>query len=496
MSSPEPATSDQAVSGDRPRNRFDRWFRLTERGSTYGQEIRGGLVTFFAMAYIVVLNPLIIGTATDVNGQYLGGTTDEQLSIAMVTAATALVAGVMTIVMGIFGRFPVAIAAGLGLNGYIAYTLAPQMTWPEVMGLVVLEGVVILILVVTKLRAAVFHALPHDLKYAIGVGIGLFLTVIALVDAGVVRPGSPLLSFGVGGQLLGWPIFVFTAGLLFMIVLVVRRVAGALLIGIIATALLAIVVEAITGAGARSEENPTGWALTVPRLPSEVVDPPNFGLLGQFSLFGAFTSIGVIAAGLALFSLVLSDFFDTMGTAFGLAAEADLLDENDDVPELESILVVDAAAAIAGGAASVSSNTSFIDSAAGIGEGARTGIASLVTGGLFLLAMFVAPLVAVIPQEAATPALVIVGFLMMTQVRNIDFTDYTVGIPAFLTIVLMPFTYSIVNGIGAGAISFVVLMSATGRARQVHWLMWGIASVFVVYFALGPIESTLGVLGR
>ncbi|MDQ1250780.1 MAG: adenine/guanine/hypoxanthine permease [Actinomycetota bacterium] len=474
-------------------SRVDRWFRVTDRGSTYGREVRGGIVTFVAMSYIVVINPLILGTSRDANGMLIGGATDERVSIAMVAAATALVAGVMTVAMGVFGRFPVAIAAGLGLNGYIAFTLAPQMSWPAAMGLVVLEGVVILLLVLTGLRAAVFHSMPQELKYAIGVGIGLFITVIALVDAGVVRPGSPLLSFGVDGQLRGWPIFTFIFGLGLMIVLMVRRVTGALLIGILVTAALGILIESIAAVGPRTDDNPTGWSLTVPRIPDQVFATPDLGLLGQFSIFGAFTSLGVIAAGLAVFSLVLSDFFDTMGTAFGLATEADLLDDEGDIPEFESILVVDSLAAMAGGAASVSSNTSYIDSAAGIGEGARTGIASLVTGGLFLVAMFVSPMVTVIPQEAATPALVIVGFLMMTQVRHIDFTDWSIGIPAFLTIVLMPFTYSIVNGIGAGVVSYVLIHLVTGRSRDIHWLLWTIATVFVVYFAIHPLEELLGV---
>lgn len=474
-------------------SRIERWFQLRSRGSDYGREVRGGLVTFFAMAYIVVLNPLILGTTRDGNGQLIGGADTEAAAIAMVAAATALVAGLMTILMGIVGRFPVAIAAGLGLNGYIAFTLAPQMSWADAMGLVVLEGVVILLLVLTGLRAAVFHAMPTELKYAIGVGIGLFITMIALVDAGVVRPGSPLLSYGVDGQLRGWPIFTFVFGLLLMIILMVKRVTGALLIGILATAALGILIESVAAVGPRDEANPTGWSLTVPSIPDQLFATPDLGLVGQFSLFGAFASIGFVAAALAVFSLVLSDFFDTMGTAFGLATEADLLDDQGDIPEFESILVVDSVAAMVGGAASVSSNTSYIDSAAGIGEGARTGIASVVTGALFLLAMFVSPLVTVIPQEAATPALVIVGFLMMTQVRHIDFTDWSMGIPAFLTIALMPFTYSIVNGIGAGIVTFVLIRLVTGRARDVHWLMWSLASVFVLYFAIHPLEELLGV---
>jgi len=475
----------------------DRWFSLTARGSTYGREVRGGFVTFFTMAYIVVLMPLIIGTAKDANGLYVGATDNVVKSITMVAAGVALVAGVMTILMGVFGRFPIAIAAGLGLAPFVAFTLAPQMTWADVMGLVVLEGLLILVLVLTGFRSAVFTAVPEQLKYAIGVGIGLFITLIGLVDAGIVRGGVPLVSFGVFGELRGWPTLTFVFGLLLMVVLIVRKVRGAILIGLIATTALAIVLEAAFQVGPKngpdgSVVNPTGWGLNVPAIPTTWVATPDLGLLGQFSLFGSFQAIGVVAALIAIFSLMLSDFFDTMGTAFGLATEAELLDEEGEIPHFQSILVVDSVAAAAGGAASVSSNTAYIESAAGIGDGARTGIASLVTGALFLVAMLVAPLVTVIPYEAAAPALVVVGFLMMVQIRHIDFSDYSIGIPAFLTIVLMPFTYSLVNGIGAGFVSYCLIKAVTGRAREVNWLMWVVSAAFVVYFGIYPIKLLLG----
>jgi AGZA family xanthine/uracil permease-like MFS transporter len=476
----------------RPASGIDRWFSLSARGSTYGREVRGGLVTFFTMAYIVVLNPLIIGTAKDMNGLYVGGTDDVIKAITMVTAATALVAGLMTILMGAIGRFPMAVAAGLGLNGFVAFTLAPQMTWADAMGLVVLEGLLILLLVLTGFRSAVFSAVPEQLKYAIGVGIGLFITIVGLVDSGIVRSGVPLVSFGIFGELQGWPIFTFCIGLLITIVLVVRKVKGAILIGILATTVLAIIIEAVAGVGGKTAENPTGWGLNVPSVPETIVATPDLGLLGQFSLFGSFQVIGVIASLLAIFSLMLSDFFDTMGTAFGLATEAELLDDDADIPHFESILVVDSIAAAAGGAASVSSNTSYIESASGIGEGARTGIASIVTGVLFLIAMFFSPLVTIIPYEAATPALVVVGFLMMTQIRHIDFNDYSIGIPAFLTIAIMPFTYSITNGIGAGFVSWLVIKIFTGKAREVNWLMWVISIAYIIYFAIYPIQVVLG----
>lgn len=485
-SSSSPVTSNVA----RPGSGVDAYFEITRRGSTVARELRGGLVTFVTMAYIIVLNPLIIGTARDATGATLG--------IGPVAAGTALVAGVMTVLMGVIGRFPIAVAAGLGINGVVAFSFAPKMTWADAMGLVVLEGLLITVLVLTGFRTAVFNAVPPPLKAAIGVGIGLFITIIGFVDSGLVRPGVPLVSFGVNGQLVGWPVLVFVIGLLLTAALVARRVKGAILIGIAAATVLAIVVEAVAHVGPQADAagkvvNPTGWGLNVPRLPHGVVASPHLGLLGHFNLTGAFAQIGVIAALLAVFSLMLSDFFDTMGTVVGIAGEADLVDEQGSVPHLEGILLVDSLAAVAGGAASTSSNTSYIESAAGVGEGARTGLASVVTGVLFLLAVFLSPLVAAIPYEAATPALVIVGFLMMTQIRAIDFTDYTTAIPAFLTIVLMPFTYSITNGIGAGFVSYVLIKSVSGRGREVKPLMWVVTVLFVVYFAAHPIELLLGI---
>jgi AGZA family xanthine/uracil permease-like MFS transporter len=486
------SVTTQNVSG------VDRWFSLTARGSNYSREIRGGLVTFFTMAYIVVLNPLIIGTAKDMNGEFVGGTTDVVKAITMVAAATALVAGLITIIMGIIGRFPVALAAGLGLNGFVAFTLAPQMTWADAMGLVVLEGIIMLLLVLTGFRSAVFRAVPEQLKYAIGVGIGLFITIIGLVDAGIVRSGVPLISFGVFGELKGWPMFTFVFGLLLTIILVVRKVKGAILIGLVATTVLAVIIEAVAGVGPKTGAdgavaNIVGWGLNVPKVPDTVVATPDLGLLGQFNLFGSFQIVGVVAAIIAIFALLLSDFFDTMGTVFGLATEADLLDKDGEVPHLQSILVVDSIAAAAGGAASTSSNTAYIESASGIGDGARTGIASVVTGVLFLVAMFFSPLVQIVPYEAAAPALVVVGFLMMTQIRHIDFTNLEIGIPAFLIIALMPFTYSITIGIGAGFVAWVVIKIFTGKARDINWLMWVIAIAFAVYFAVDPIKQAFGV---
>jgi len=472
-----------------PTGRLDGYFSISLRGSTVERELRGGLATFFTMAYIVVLNPLIIGTVPDADGEILG--------IPTVAAVTALVAGVLTIAMGVIGKYPFAIATGLGLNAFVAFGIASRMSWADAMGLVVLEGLVITVLVLTGFRTAVFHAIPAHLKTAIGVGIGLFIALIGFVDAGFVRRtgvGPVPVELGVATQLRGWPTLVFVLGLLLTIVLVVRKVRGAILIGIIATTVLAIIVEAIADIGPAFTPdgvNPVGWQLNVPALPDEVVATPDLSLLGQFSLFGGFAEVGVVTALLIVFTLMLADFFDTMGTVVGVGGEAGLLDENRNLPGIDRVLLVDSVAAVAGGAASTSSNTTYIESAAGVGEGARTGLASVVTGALFLLAMLFTPLVTIIPFEAATPALVVVGFLMFAQIRTIDLSDYAIAIPTFLTVVIMPFTYSITNGIGAGFVSYAIIRLAQGRIREVHPLLWIVAALFIVYFAIGPIQDLL-----
>ncbi|MGM0386049.1 MAG: NCS2 family permease [Actinomycetota bacterium] len=476
-------------------------FRIHERGSTVGTEIRGGLVTFFTMSYIIVLNPLIIGTvgASVGEGSFLGG--GDVPNLAAVAAATALVAGVMSVLMGVIANFPIALAAGLGLNAVVTYSIAflPGMTWPDAMGLVVLEGLIILVLVLTGFRTAVFRAVPRELKTAISVGIGLFIAFIGLVDAGFVRiPASQAVpvELGIAGSVAGWPLVVFVFGLLLAIVLMTRRVKGALLISILSATVLAVIIEAIAKIGPQELDgsNPTGWELNSPAFPEGgIVAAPDFSLLGQFSLFGSIEKIGILAVILLVFTLLLADFFDTMGTMVAVGSEAGLLDKEGTPPKSKQILIVDSLGAIAGGAGSVSSNTSYIESAAGVGDGARTGLASVTTGVAFLLATFLSPLVDMVPFEAATPALVVVGFLMVMQVSGIDWRNYEVAIPAFLTIVLMPFTYSITVGMGAGFIAFVILKLAVGKARDIHPLMWGTATLFVVYFGLGPIKDALGI---
>ncbi|WP_458117213.1 NCS2 family permease [Arthrobacter sp. D2-10] len=475
---------------------MDSYFQVTARGSTYSREIRGGLATFFAMSYIVVLNPLILAGA-DASGESLG--------IERVAAVTALIAGVLTILMGAWAKYPFALATGLGVNAFVAITVAtnPELTWPEVMGLVMLAGLTMLVLVLTGFRTAVFNAVPESLKTAIVVGIGLFIALIGLVNAGFVRRIPDVaqttvpVGLGFDGVLLGWPTLVFVFGLILTIALVVRKVRGGILIGVIASTILAVMIEAVANVGPSvgpEGANPQGWSLVVPELPSgSWVGIPDLSLVGSVSVFGAFGTLGATAALLLTFTILLSIFFDAMGTMVGLANEAKLVDRQGNIPGVDRVLIVDALGAVAGGAGSVSSNQIYVESGAGIGEGARTGIANIVTGLLFLVAMFFTPLISLVPFEAVAPALVIVGFMMVSQVGRIDWQDWGIAIPAFLTFTLMPFTYSIANGLGAGFVAYVLVRTFQGRAKEIHPLMWAVAGAFVIFFGIGPIEQLLGV---
>ncbi|QCB50183.1 NCS2 family permease [Rhodococcus sp. PAMC28707] len=476
---------------------LDNYFKVTERGSTVGSEVRGGVVTFVAMAYIVVLNPLILGSFSADDAAAKTDVLGNILPVAQVAAVTALVAGFMSILFGIVANYPFGIAAGLGINTLLAVTIAPQVTWPEAMGLVVIDGIIIVLLALTGFRTAVFNAIPSELKAAIAAGIGTFIAFIGLVDAGFVRripdaAGTSVpVGLGIDGSIASWPTAIFVFGLLLMGVLVVRKVRGGLLIGIVVTTVLAAVVEAFTDIGPSNGVDPKGWNLSVPILPDQLIQTPNLSLVGDVDLFGAFTRIGVLAASLLVFTLVLANFFDAMGTMTGLGKEGELMDDKDQLPGIGKALVIEGTGAIVGGGASASSNTVFVESASGIAEGARTGLANVVTGLLFLAAMFLTPLTAIVPIEAASPALVIVGALMIGQVRDIDFSKFEFALPAFLTIVVMPFTYSIANGIGVGFITWVVLAVGRGKAKTVHPLLWVVALMFVLYFVVGPITDAV-----
>ena len=463
---------------------LDRYFHISERGSSIGTELRAGTVSFFAMAYIILLNPLILGTTEDAEGYALG--------VPQVAAATALVAGVMSILFGAIAKYPFAMAAGLGMNTFVGVSMVATsgLTWQESMGLVVIEGIIIVLLAISGFRTAVFDAIPQSMKAAMGVGIGMFIAMIGLVDGGFVTrvPDAAHttvpVSLGINGSISTWPALVFVIGLIICSFMVIRNVPGGLFIAIVLTTVIAFFVQAFTG----SED----WGMAAPVKPEALGGIPDLSIVGDVNLVGAFTKIGVVSTVLLIFTLLLTNFFDAMGTMTGLGKQGKLVDADGNLPDMKKALVVEGFGAVAGGLVSASSNTVFADSSAGIADGARTGLANLMTGVLFLAAMFLTPLYEIVPIEAASPVLVIVGVMMAAQLTEIRWTKMEIAIPAFLTIVTMPFTYSIANGIGVGFISFALMSTFAGKAKDVHWIMWLLAGLFVIFFGMDPISNAIG----
>jgi adenine/guanine/hypoxanthine permease len=436
------------------------YFKFAERGTDLLTEARGGLTTFMVMAYIIFLNPAILSAAG--------------IDVPAAAAATALVAGLVTIAMGLVANYPLALAAGLGINGVVAFglVLGRGLTLPGAMGVIVLEGLLVTLLVVVGLREAIMNAVPLALKRSIGVGIGLFILFIGFVNGGLIV--SP--EGGVPPVVPVYPTttahFVFLLGLAITVGLYVMKIRAALIISILVTTIIAI-------------------AAGVQKIPDSLAVTPSFATIGQFNLTEPFEKLGVWTALLVIFTIMLTDFFDTMGTATGVIAEGGLAAPDGSVPGIGRVLIVDSVAAAAGGAAGISSNTTYIESAAGVADGARTGFASVVTGVLFLLAVFLSPLASIIPNAATAPVLVIVGYLMFTLVKDIPVGDVEEGLPALLTLILMPLTFDITVGIGAGFISWVFIKVVLRKFNEIHPLMWVVAIAFLVFFGQSWIQGYL-----
>jgi AGZA family xanthine/uracil permease-like MFS transporter len=439
---------------------LDSYFKLTERGTSVGTEIRAGLTTFLVMAYIIFVNPSIL-SAAGFDGVAVG-------------AATALIAGLLSIIMGVVANVPIAMAAGLGINAAVAFglVLTDGLTPEGAMGVIVLEGLIVAALVLVGLREAIMNAVPLSLKRAIGVGIGLFILFIGFTSGGLI--GSPE-----GG---GTPVeFIFPntpgawvtlIGLLITVALYARKIPGALILSILATTIVALI-----------------WG--VASVPDSFSVTPSFDTLGAFDLGNVFTQLGFVAAALTIFSFMLTDFFDTMGTATAVTEQAGLTDEEGNIDDIGKLLFVDSIGAAAGGAAGVSSNTSYIESSAGVAEGGRTGLTSVVVGVLFLIAIFLSPLAGIVPPQATAPVLILVGFLMAGLIKGIDFDDLEEGFPALLAIVLMPLTFSITVGIGAGFVMYSLIKVVKGKAREVHALMWVVTVAFLIYFGQAVLGAAI-----
>jgi adenine/guanine/hypoxanthine permease len=440
---------------------LERHFSIRERGSTVRTEVLGGVVTFLTMAYIVFVNPAILSAAG--------------LPFNAVAVATALAAAIFTLLMGLLTNLPFALASGLGLNAVVAFdlVLGRHLPWQVAMACVVIEGVVALVLVIAGLREAIMRAVPHEIKLSIGVGIGLFIALVGFRDAGITVNND---ATGIGlGILTGGPQLVALAGLLVMIILTARGFRGAILVGILVSTALGLIFGVLEGPDkiaqfpSSSDFSTIGDALA----PDNLLDALTWSLVP------------------VIFVLFVSDFFDTIGTAVAVSSAGGLLDENDQPPQLKRLLLVDSAAAAGGGAMGVSSVTTYVESGAGVAEGARTGLASVVTAGCFALTIFFVPLIAVVGQSvgkaglhpAVAPALIMIGYLMIRLVAEVDWSRPEAGIPAFLVIAGVPLTFSISAGIGFGVLGYVAVMATTGKARLVHPLMWALVPLFVAFYA-------------
>jgi AGZA family xanthine/uracil permease-like MFS transporter len=436
---------------------MEKFFKYGERGSSFGQEVRAGLTTFLAMAYIIAVNPSLLAAAG--------------VDMSAAVTATCVGAGIMTIAMGIFSNRPLACASGMGINAVVAFTLTTMANgdWHVAMAVVFLEGVAILVLVLCGLREAVMDAIPASLRHAIAAGLGLFIALIGLINGGiVVNDESTLITMG---NITDPTYIVGIVSIFATFILYCFKVPGSILIGIIIAVIVGIPLGVTTA--------PTGIV--------SALDFSTFGAPFQTDADGVMGIAKVVANPTLLmfvFSLMMSDFFDTMGTAFAVAKSGEFLTEDGKVENIREILIVDSAAAAVGGLVGCSSITTFVESSAGAADGGRTGLTSVTTGILFLLAAFFSPLISVVSSPATAGALVLVGYLMMDQVADIDWTDTLEGLPAFMIVAGIPLTYSISTGIGLGFITYVLVAVATGNVKRIKPLMWVAAVAFLISFLI------------
>ncbi|AAL80976.1 NCS2 family permease [Pyrococcus furiosus DSM 3638] len=434
---------------------IERYFEFEKYGTDLKTEVLAGITTFMTMAYIIFVNPIILSNA-------MGPEAFDSL-----VAATSLAAGLTTILMGIYAKKPFALAPGMGLNAYFAFTVAPKYGWKVALAAVFVEGIIFIILSITKVRSAIIHAIPLSQKYAVGAGIGLFLTFIGLNNVGLLTAltgdNGLLIKTSLNASVLAKPEgLLFLFGLFLTAILLSLRIKGALLISILATSII-------------------GWITGVAPRPEGVFSMPTLSYTFlQLDLKGLLNA-GALGA---VFAFFMVDFFDTLGTVTGLSAKAGFLTKEGKIPDAEKVLLTDAIGTTFGAILGTSTVTTYIESAAGIEEGGRTGFTAVITGLLFLIiGLFIAPVAKAIPAFATAPALVIVGYYMISAFKEVDFSDPTEAIPAFLVLITIPFTYSIADGIGVGFISYTLLKVFTGRWKEVHPLMYALAVVFIGYFA-------------
>jgi AGZA family xanthine/uracil permease-like MFS transporter len=461
-----------------------RYFGLSKYNVTIGSEVMAGVTTFLVMSYIAFVNPTILGTAPDSAGM--------KLEFGRTVTATCWVAAFLCILMGVYARRPFAMASGLGLNAFVMFTLVlgQKLTWAQAFTLVMLEGVIITVMVLTKFRQAIMDAVPLNLKRAIAAGIGLFILYIGLNLAGLVA-GNPIYAVDPTvppvalGNIASWGVLVAVFGILLTAWLHVRKNRAALLIGILGATLFAVLLNYIAIALGYKEMFPNSL---LPTTPVRVPDLPYF-FLPDFGQFGT----APLTSSLNTFSLMLSDFFDTMGTLVGVGLLAGFLTSDGKLPEVEKPLLVDSVGPIVGGAFGASSATTYIESGAGVSAGGRTGLVAVTVGVLFFLLSFFTPIIGMVPKEATAAALIIVGFFMIQNLKDVDWANFRESFPVLITMIVMPLTYSITNGIGFGFILFTALAVFSGAARKVHWLMYASSAAFLIYFLSGLLQKWIGI---
>ena len=460
------ATQTTAIPAER--NMLDRYFKVTETGSTIGTEVRGGVTNFLVMSYILVVNAVILSNAG--------------MPFPAVVAATALMAALFTGGMALWANYPYAGAAGLGINAVVAFGLVKGagLSWQAAMGVVALEGAAICVFMALGLRRALLDAVPYQLKLGIGAGIGAFIFAIGVFNGGLaIGTGNPSDPVALGNFNSG-TVVVTIAGLIITAALQARGFKGTLLLGIVGATIVAVLVNAATG-GATYKDLP-GVAV----MPASLFATPNFGTVGQLDLLGVFSKLGLVIAILTIFSLMLSDFFDTAGTVTSVAAQGGWLRPDGRIDRSDRVFWVDSLGALFGGVFGTSSNTTYIESGAGVAEGARTGLASLVTAFLFLVAIFLAPVAGIVPPQATAAALMLVGWFMFKPLLDLNKTgeiDFATGFAVLLTVFIMPLTYSITNGIGAGFLAYAFLKAVSGKGKDVSLAMWIASLAFLIYFA-------------
>lgn len=454
---------------------LEKLFHLKEHGTDVKTEVLAGVTTFMTMAYILAVNPNILSAAGMDSGA--------------VFTATAVASMVATLLMAVFANYPFVLSAGMGLNAYFAYTVVGQMgySWQVALAAVFIEGLIFIVLSLTNVREAIFNAIPMNLKHAVSVGIGIYIAFIGLQNAKVVVDSSTLVSlYSFKGAMEngtfsseGITVVLSLIGILITGILLIRGIKGNILWGILITWLLGIICQ-LTGL---YQVNPElGCYSLLPDFSGGISVPSLAPTLMQMDFKGILNLNFFVI----MFAFLFVDLFDTLGTLIGVASKADMLDEEGHLPNIKGALLADAVGTSFGAVLGTSTTTTFVESASGVAEGGRTGLTAVVAALLFGLSLFLSPIFLAIPSFATTPALVVVGFLMMTSITKIDFNDYTEALPAYICTIAMPFMYSISEGIAMGVISYVVLNVISGRAKDKHIsaLMYVLAVLFILKYIM------------